>query len=66
MYYSTRIMTVPCWKGQTGYQPDLMRRSGKGRDSIEGNIWATKEAAQIEAARMLSAAADLYEARDAA
>jgi len=64
MYYSTRIMSVPCWKGQTGYQADLMRRTGKGRDSIEGAIWETKEAAQAEAARMLAAAADLFEARD--
>lgn len=64
MYYATRIMCVPCWKGQTGYQPDLIRRTGKCRDSIEGSIWADKDAAQLEAGRMLAAAADLFAARD--
>lgn len=66
MYYATRIMRVPCWKGQTGYQPDLIRRTGKGRDSIEGSIWADKDAAQLEATKMLAAAADLFRAHDGA
>ena len=58
--YATRVMSVPCWKGQTGYQPELMRRSGKGADCIEGSIWASKADAAAEAARMLEAAEDLF------
>ena len=62
MYYSTRVMAIDCHNNTTGWQAELIRCVNG--DCIEGAIWHSKAAAQAEAATMLAAAADLFEAKD--
>ena len=64
MTYTTTIRRVPCWHGMTGYQAELIRRNRKGTNIIEGAIWERRAKAEKDAARLLDAAPELFEAYD--
>jgi hypothetical protein len=63
-YYATNIHKVDCHKGVTGYQPELVRRNLTTLSTIEGNIYATRAAAENYADKMMAAAEGLFEALD--
>ena len=65
-YYATNINKVDCHKGVTGYQPELVRRNLTTLSVINGDIYATRAAADKSAAKMLAAAEGLFESLDEA
>jgi len=63
-YYATNIIKIDCHNDVTGYQPELIRRNLTTLSTIEGNIYATRAAAEKYAAKMLDAAEGLFESLD--
>jgi hypothetical protein len=63
MFYCTEIDVIECHNNTIGYQIYLIRANGTPK-FIQGDIYASRAAAQNVAAKMLDAAAGLFEALD--